>query len=167
MKLRVDMDGETYLLNVARNGAHSDYELQGSESVSGKASVIEVMPGVFSVLLHHQSFTVDVAPHGDGWDVWVAGKRHQVSIADARDRSGKSKKISDTGPIEVRAQMPGKVIKVLVQAGETVEAGQGVMVVEAMKMQNEMKSPKDGVISKIYAAEGVTVAAGETLLTVE
>ena len=71
------------------------------------------------------------------------------------------------GPLELRAQMPGKVIKILVAQGAAVQSGQGLIVVEAMKMQNEMKSPKDGVVSKIHAAEGATVAAGEILIVVE
>ncbi len=63
--------------------------------------------------------------------------------------------------------MPGKVIKMLVKHGAAVTVGQGVIIVEAMKMQNEMKSPKDGIVLKIHAAEGSTVAAGETLLVIE
>jgi biotin carboxyl carrier protein len=63
--------------------------------------------------------------------------------------------------------MPGKVIKLLVEKGVNVQAGQGLIVVEAMKMQNEMKSPKDGMVSKINVAEGATVGAGQTLIVVE
>ena len=63
--------------------------------------------------------------------------------------------------------MPGKVVRVLVAAGDAVEAGQGLLVVEAMKMQNEMKSPRDGIIAKILVAEGATVAAGETLVVIQ
>jgi biotin carboxyl carrier protein len=67
----------------------------------------------------------------------------------------------------VRAQMPGKVIKVLVVSGATVEAGQGLVVVEAMKMQNEMKAPKSGRVARMHAREGATVTAGEPLAVVE
>jgi biotin carboxyl carrier protein len=63
--------------------------------------------------------------------------------------------------------MPGKVIKLLVESGSTVRAGQGLIVVEAMKMQNEMKSPKDGRVSKIHVEEGATVGAGQALIVVE
>jgi biotin carboxyl carrier protein len=69
--------------------------------------------------------------------------------------------------MELRALMPGKVIKLLVQAGAAVEPGQGLIVVEAMKMQNEMKSPKKGIVSRIHAVEGATVVAGEALIVVE
>ncbi len=125
------------------------------------------MPGVFSVLLGSRSFNVHLASIGENLEVWVGNRRHIISIADARDRSGAIKKTAAAGPIELRAQMPGKVIELLVQMGAKVETGQGLIVIEAMKMQNEMKSPKDGVISKIHASEGATVAAGETLIVVE
>ncbi len=99
--------------------------------------------------------------------MWAGTERHIIAVADARDRSGKSKKIAAAGPMEIRAQMPGKVIKVVAAVGAKVQAGQGVIVVEAMKMQNEMKSPKDGIIARIFVSEGATVTAGETLIVVE
>jgi len=63
--------------------------------------------------------------------------------------------------------MPGKIVRVLAKPGESVEAGQGVVVIEAMKMQNELKSPKKGTVSQILAQEGATVTAGEVLAIVE
>jgi biotin carboxyl carrier protein len=63
--------------------------------------------------------------------------------------------------------MPGKVIRLLVADGDTVAAGQGILVVEAMKMQNEIKSPKDGVVKNLKAEPGATVSAGQTLALIE
>jgi biotin carboxyl carrier protein len=63
--------------------------------------------------------------------------------------------------------MPGKVVRVLVEAGQAVEAGQGLIVVEAMKMQNELKSPKSGTVAELRAANGSTVNAGDVLVVVE
>jgi len=176
LKLRIEVDGEDYSLDLRRNGAASEYRLgvrqsnadgHGIRNASGTASVLEVMPGVFSVLLNRRSFTMYVVPNGQTLEVWNGGEHHVISIADARDRSSKNKKISAAGPMELRAQMPGKVIKLLVQVGTVVEAGQGLIVVEAMKMQNEMKSPKKGIVSRIHAVEGTTVVAGEALMVVE
>ncbi len=67
----------------------------------------------------------------------------------------------------VAAPMPGRVIRVLVEAGQAVEAGQGLIVVEAMKMQNEMKSPKAGRVIEVKASDGATVAAGDVLIVIE
>ena len=163
----MEVDGQDYSLDIRRAGADAEYTLQGLEEESGSASILEVMPGVFSILLGHRSFTAHVVANSDDLEVWAGGERHRVGVADARDRSARSKKITAAGPLEVRAQMPGKVIKLLVESGAKVSAAQGLIVVEAMKMQNEMKSPKDGVVTKIYASEGATVLAGETLLVIE
>lgn len=71
------------------------------------------------------------------------------------------------GPAEIKTAMPGKVVRVLVNAGDRVENGDGIIVVEAMKMQNELKSPKAGVVKEICASEGTTVAAGDILARIE
>ena len=63
--------------------------------------------------------------------------------------------------------MPGKVVRIIAEAGAAVQKGDGIIVVEAMKMQNEMKSPKDGVVKEIRVSEGSTVNAGEVLVVIE
>lgn len=167
MKLTADIDGEEFSLEFRSENGATEYVLSGASSKSGQASITATMPGVYSVLLGNKSFTVALARRGSELEVWANGRRHTVALRDPRDRSGKAGRVSAAGPVEIRAQMPGKVIKVLVERGTKVEAGQGVIIVEAMKMQNEMKSPKDGVVSKIHVAEGGTVAAGEPLMVIE
>jgi biotin carboxyl carrier protein len=168
LKLKVEVDSDEFLLEFqGSNSAASEYALTGSWNRSGHASIAATMPGVFSVLLDHRSFMVAVARRGSELEVWAGGRRHTVSLRDPRDRSGQSGRVSTAGPVEIRAQMPGKVIKVLVETGASVETGEGVIIVEAMKMQNEMKSPKTGVIRKIHTAEGATVIAGEALMVIE
>jgi biotin carboxyl carrier protein len=168
VKLSVEVDGDSCVLDLQRrNGGEARYLLRGAIETSGAASVAEVMPGVFSVLLGNRSFEVRLEQASDSFEVWTGSERHAVLLSDVRDRPARGKRAGAAGPVELRAQMPGKVINLLVQLGAAVRAGQGLMVVEAMKMQNEMKSPKDGIISKIHAAEGATVAAGEALLVVE
>jgi biotin carboxyl carrier protein len=141
--------------------------LKGATSQSGQASIQPTAPGVFSVLLGTKSFTVSVARRGSEMEVWAGGRRHLLALSDPRDHAGKNSRVSAAGPVEIRAQMPGKVIKLLIEQGASVQAGQGVIIVEAMKMQNEMKSPKDGSVRKIHVSEGGTVAAGETLMIIE
>jgi biotin carboxyl carrier protein len=165
MKLRVTIDGEAALLELQQN-AQATYRLTGVFSASGESSVAEVGPGIFSVLLGRKSLTVHIASNGEEREVWVAGRRYLISVADQRDRSGRQKRQTSAGPLEVHAQMPGKVVKLLVAQGAVVEAGQGLIVVEAMKMQNEMKSPRDGTVTRIYVTEGAAVAAGEKLMVV-
>jgi acetyl/propionyl-CoA carboxylase alpha subunit len=163
----VDFDGEDFFLEFRQENGATEYTISGTYTESGKASIAAVMPGVFSVLLGSKSFSVAIARRGSGLELWAGGRRHFLELADPRDRSGKADRVSAAGPVEIRAQMPGKVIKVLVERGAAVETGQGIIIVEAMKMQNEMKSPKSGVVGRIQAAEGSTVAAGETLMVIE
>lgn len=167
MKFRVEVDGQEYALDLREMNGESEYKLEGEQSVSGVGSVAQVSPGVFSILIDGRSFTVRTAPKGEGLEAWTTSGQHAISISDTRDRSGGHKRVTTSGPMEIRAQMPGKVVKLLVKNGSTVQAGQGLIVVEAMKMQNEMKSPKDGRVSRVNVAEGATVAAGQALIVVE
>lgn len=171
MKLRVELDGEEYTLALDEtkneNGSQAAYALSGAMNASGVASIAEVKPGVFSVLLGSKSFVVHVATKGAEVEVWTGNERHVLSLADTRDQAAGRKSTAAAGPLEMRALMPGKIIKLLASTGDVVEAGQGVVVVEAMKMQNEMKAPKNGVVSKILVAEGAAVAPGETLVVIE
>lgn len=167
MKFRVELNGETLLLDLEPNGSRAAYKLTGHLEQRGSASIEEVMPGVFSVLLNDKSLLVNVAPDGQPLEAWCGIHRYVISLADTRDRAADSKKAASNGPIEIRAQMPGKIIKVLAPAGSAVSAGQGVLIVEAMKMQNEVKAPRDGTVTRIHVIEGMTVAAGDPLLVVE
>src|ERR1019366_2546714 len=74
---------------------------------------------------------------------------------------------AETGPQKLKAPMPGKIVRILVNENDEVKSGQGIVVMEAMKMQNEMKSPKDGRVQKILTAEGSIVNAGDTLAIIE
>jgi biotin carboxyl carrier protein len=165
MKLLVEVDGKRCSLDLRVNGAHSNYTLEGAEEASGSASIAAITPGLYSVLLGERSFTVSVARTGENLEVWVAGRRYSMAVSDSRDRSVAAP-ANAAGPLEVRSQMPGKVVKLLVEVNAQVDAGQGLLVVEAMKMQNEIMSPKDGCVLKICVAEGATVANGEVLIVV-
>ncbi len=102
------------------------------------------------------------------FDVTVHGHAYTIAIADPkRLRSGENSHRHDHGSAEITAPMPGKVVRVLVEAGTEVEAGTGIVVVEAMKMQNEMKSPRAGVVAAIDATAGDTVNAGDVLAVIE
>jgi len=105
---------------------------------------------------------------GESFAIVLRGRNYDVAIIDPkRLRSGQSSAAHHTGAAEIVSPMPGKIVRVLVKAGANVEAGAGVIVVEAMKMQNEMKAPKAGVVVSINAAEGATVSAGDVLAVIE
>jgi biotin carboxyl carrier protein len=104
----------------------------------------------------------------NSFEVTLQGHSYQITITDPkRLRRGQSAAGHDHGSAEIVSPMPGKVIRVLVKKGATVEAGAGIIVVEAMKMQNEMKAPKAGVVVAINAEAGATVNAGDVLVVIE
>ena len=166
MKLLVDIDGQSCTLET-ESGENPGYRLHGAIEASGRASIVQISPGVFSVLLGNRSYTARITRSPGALEVWIGNRRHTVSLSDIRDRSKRSEAAIAAGPQEVRAQMPGKIIKILAGPGTAVEAGQGLVVIEAMKMQNELKSPKKGKVTAVHVAEGAAVSAGERLMVIE
>jgi len=125
-------------------------------------SAAEVEPGVFSVLVDGRSFEVRV-----GERVQADGRTFDVEVRDPRNTSKTSKHAIGGGRQNIASPMPGKVIRVLVAKGDSVETGQGLAVVEAMKMQNEMKSPRPAQVIDVLVKDGDTVTAGQTLVVLE
>ncbi|MFN0102904.1 MAG: acetyl-CoA carboxylase biotin carboxyl carrier protein subunit [Bryobacteraceae bacterium] len=97
----------------------------------------------------------------------VNGKEVQLALADPRDRRRNANNNADSGRREIRAAMPGRVIKILVEPGQAVEPAVGLLILEAMKMQNEVRSPGAGRVAAVRVAVGDTVASGQALVTLE
>jgi biotin carboxyl carrier protein len=127
----------------------------------------QVEPGVYSVLLDGRSYEARVEPAEGGMAVFIDGHRFEIEVRDPRRWSRQTGKREIAGRLNVVAPMPGKIVRLLVAAGDTVAAGQGLLVVEAMKMQNEMKASRAGRILTVATKEGATVTAGEILATFE
>ena len=133
------------------------------------ADAIQIGPHVVSVMLGGQSFELHISRSTDGTLKLRCGQ-HEFSadITDLRAwRGRKHGAVEVEGRQEILAPMPGKVVRVLAAAGDAVEAGQGLLVVEAMKMQNEIRSPKSGKVERLLVKEGQNVNAGEVLAWVE
>jgi biotin carboxyl carrier protein len=128
------------------------------------ADVQLLQPGVMSLLIAGRQYRCIL----DGDAVLIAGQRFPFEVDDPRSLQGRRGAGAGTeGPRPVKAPMPGRVVRVLVAAGEDVTEGQGVIVIEAMKMQNELKSPKAGRVVRIAVAVDDTVASGDVLAVVE
>ncbi|HEU5403627.1 MAG TPA: biotin/lipoyl-containing protein [Terriglobales bacterium] len=98
----------------------------------------------------------------------VGSTRYASEVQDPRSlKTRRAKSGTAEGPQKLTAPMPGKIVRIMLPEKSEVEAGQGVIVVEAMKMQNELKSPKKGVVAKVLVAEGATVNAGDALVIIE
>jgi biotin carboxyl carrier protein len=130
-----------------------------------------VLPhGAVSMLVNGESYAIEFEERPDGEvAVQVNGQVTRVDVADERTLRlrAASAGFSVEGKQTLNAPMPGKVVKVLVTVGQQVEEGQGLVVVEAMKMENELKTPKAGKVVEIATKEGVAVEAGAKLIVVE
>jgi biotin carboxyl carrier protein len=140
-------------------------------SLDGKpvnADAVEIAPNTLSLLLEGQSFEVHITPSSDGILKLQTGlQEFTAEVVDPRAWRGRRHgALEAEGRQQVVAPMPGKVVRVLVEAGDKVEAGQGLLVVEAMKMQNEIRSPKGGTVERLNVKEGQPVNAGEVLCIV-
>lgn len=124
-----------------------------------------VSGGIASILIDGQSFEVR---RETGGRIAVGNRKFEVAVEDPRSWQGRHRRdLAHSGPQRLTASMPGKIVRVLAKEGDTIQAGQGIVVVEAMKMQNEIKSLKPGTLHKLLVREGANVNAGEVLAIVE
>jgi biotin carboxyl carrier protein len=124
-------------------------------------------PDVLSLRIGDKAYEVKRERVAGDLHLWVGSARFAAEARDPRSLRGKTRAADDHGPKKLTAPMPGKIVRVLVSEGAAVDAGAGVLVVEAMKMQNEIKSPKKGTIQKILVGAGAAVNAGDVLAIVE
>lgn len=130
--------------------------------------VREIEPDSYLFFLNTNVHECRVSASKSAFDASIHGRSYAVTIVDPkRLRSGQNSDRHHHGAAEILAPMPGKVVRVQIEVGTTVEKGAGVVVVEAMKMQNEMKSPRDGIVVSITVKPGDTVNAGDVLAVVE
>ena len=123
---------------------------------------------LLSLIIDGRSYQVDIHSEKDSHQVLVEGEHFDFELFDERKALLKSAAgLGVEGVQEIRTSMPGKIVKVLVAEGDEVQEGDGLVIVEAMKMENEMKSPKAGVVTKVGVGEGDTVEAGALLVVVE
>ena len=168
MKLEILIDGRTCTLEMEDPGRGGAGEFL-FDSKPLKADVREVEPGVYSILVEGRSYEVKIEPGStpDSYYAGVNGRRYAIQVRDPRRLSRSRGPFSAPGRQKVTSPMPGKVVRVLVREGDQVEAGQGLVVVEAMKMQNEIRSPKPGRVVAVLVKEGTAVGGGEALAEVE
>jgi biotin carboxyl carrier protein len=167
MKLTTLVNGverQLDLKNPGQTGGTLAFSLDGQE---GQADLREIAPGVYSILLGARSLEAKIEYGEDGYSVAVGGRRYQIAVRDPRRLTRGGAGLAETGPLKLTAPMPGKIVRVMVEQGQTVTSGQGLVVVEAMKMQNEIKSPKDGIVKAVHVRQGGSVTAGQALLVVE
>lgn len=166
MKYEVLLAGKRRTVSLTRKDGGWEIALDGRVL---DANAAEVAPNTFSILLDGKSHEVRIAPSANGTlTVHTGFAEYQTEVIDPRSWRGRRHGgIELEGRQQIAAPMPGKVVRVLVKQGDAVEAGQGLIVVEAMKMQNEIRSPKSGRVERLLAQEGQAVSAGDVLVWVE
>ncbi len=167
MTYHVTIDGVAYAVELERAGGNNAWRCR----IAGREVELDaVFPeaGVLSLIVEGRAF--EFHREGGAGDLHlVEGEsRYLAAVRDPRSfRGRKAAAATQGGPKKVRAPMPGRILRVLVAEGDAVEAGAALLVIEAMKMQNEIRSPKAGRVRKLPAETGATVGAGDVLAVVE
>jgi biotin carboxyl carrier protein len=167
MKHDVLLDGVRRSVELARSAEESSHLVATIDGRRVEADAVKISPGVYSILLGGRSLEVRAQTLADSLLLHAAGREYRVEIVDPRSwRRSHSGRIDLAGRQQISAPMAGKVVRVLVAPGQQVETGQGLLVVEAMKMQNEIRSTKTGTVERLLAKEGQAVNAGEILAVI-
>lgn len=164
MTYDVTIDGKNFRLKLEQTEGRWLCRLDGREI---EVDAVLARPDVLSLRIGNKAYEVKCERVASDLHLWVGSARFAAEVRDPRSLRGRVRAVDDHGPRKLTAPMPGKIVRVLVSEGASVEAGAGVLVVEAMKMQNEIKSPKKGTIQKILVSEGAAVNAGDVLAIVE
>ena len=167
MKYEIQIDGATRTLEVQQNGVGSFRAQFEGRPIAIDA--VQIAPDTYSILLDGRVFDARVSSDDSqqGLLVRCAGVGFRVRVRDPRSwRGRRHSALEAAGPQRVLAPMPGKVVRVLVAAGDEVKAGRGLVVVEAMKMQNEIRAPKSGRVERVLVAEGQAVRTQEALVII-
>lgn len=168
MKLQAEIENEQYEIEIEREDEKVFAKVNGREY---ELEASQPEKDVFLLKFANKVFEIYITPRQNSDELFkVKLKDGEIEIAlfdPKRLRgAGLGAGVAD-GIAEIKTAMPGKLVRILAEAGTEIKTGEGVLVVEAMKMQNEMKSPKDGVVKEVRFEEGATVNAGDVLAVIE
>jgi biotin carboxyl carrier protein len=166
MKVNLQIDGQARQVEIDP----ADSPGQWCIRVDGKpveADAHLVRPGILSLLIRGQSYRIVLDADASDPALHVGSDRIPYRVDDPRSLRSRRGQARTDGPVTLKASMPGRIVRVSVEKGEDVVVHQGVLVIEAMKMQNEIKSPKDGRVVEIRVSPGDTVAVGDVLAIIE
>lgn len=166
MKLQLEIDGQMRQVEIQPGKAPNQWQVSiDGELVHADACLLR--PGVLSLLVEGRSYRVVLDDSADEHVLHLGSSRIPYRAEDPRSLRSRRRHAGPDGPAVIRASMPGRVVRVLVEKGQQVAAHQGIVVIEAMKMQNELKSPREGRVADLRATPGATCASGETLAVIE
>lgn len=164
MKYITNVQGQEYVIEIDRedqiviNG--EPYRIDFSHMMDGDT---------VSLLLNNRSIAAVVEERDDTWEVLIQGELYSVVVQDERTHllaKARANMERDTGEESIKSPMPGLILDVLVQPGEVVTKGQKVVILESMKMENELRTGRDGVVIRVHTAKGDSVEKGQALVTI-
>lgn len=165
MKYITTLDGKEYLIEVIdEHHVSIDGRVQevDFESVSGQP--------VYSLIIDGKSYESYVYETEEGWQVLTRGRQYNLTVEDEREkrlRAAAGNGVAESGEYHLKAPMPGLIVAIPVNEGDRVEKGQVILILESMKMQNELKSPKAGTVGRIRVKQGETVEQKQALMSVQ
>jgi biotin carboxyl carrier protein len=164
MKYEVTVGENVYIIEVNR---------EGEITFDGEVQAIDFAPigdsGLYSLLVNNGSFEALVEQRDERWQVLMQGYLYEVEVLDERSqlmRARSTSLVPDSGELLIKAPMPGLVVDVSVEVGQEVEAGQKVVILESMKMENELKTPRAGEVERIQVKAGDSVEQNEVLVVI-
>lgn len=161
------IEGHPFRVRISGDGTY-EYARDNDPYLALSVDLSVTAPGELSLLQSDGtslSITLDRSPLGDA--IVLRGRRYEFAAHDPRSLNARRSAVeAHHGPVTLKSPMPGRIVRILCSAGVAVAAKQGVLVVEAMKMQNELKSPRAGVVDSILVKEGDSVVAGQALAVV-
>ncbi len=164
MKYIATIDDKDYVVEI---GDDKNISLNGQPCEIDFTSVSD--QPIFSLLINGKSYEAFVYPQDDEWQVLLLGRLYSVRVEDVREkrlRAAAGGKAVERSEFHLKAPMPGLVVAVPVQEGQQVGKGDVLVILESMKMQNELKSPRDGVVARLRISVGDSVEQSQTLLSV-
>ena len=167
MRYQIGISDKTYQLEVEKSPDDDRWICR----VDGREITVDAIPigaNAISVVIAGKSFEIRRENASEAQRILMQGSQYEVTLHDAR--SLKSRKPTGAGAsasLRVTATMPGKVVRVLAKEGDKLQPGAGILVIEAMKMQNEIRSPREGMLKQLLAREGMNVNGGDVLAVLE
>lgn len=166
MRYIAEADGKTYNIDID--------EESGAIAVDGQPIAADLQqvtaPSLFSLIKDGHSYEVFAEPEEKGFAIRIAGRRFLVNVADERSlrlARVQKREVERRGEMVIKAPMPGLVVDVQVAAGDTVKAGQGLIILMAMKMENELRAFEGGTVTSVAVQKGDKVDLGQVLLAIE
>lgn len=161
MKVEIQLRGAKKLVEIHSNDGKVVFTIDGQKM---QADAVNIAPGIYSILIEGRSIEVRVEKRGSQISASVDDREFVAQIHDPRRlKRGRGGIAEAEGKQQILAPMPGKVMRVLAGTGDRVESNEGLVVIEAMKMQNEVRSPKSGIVERMLVVEGQAVSSGDVL----